>query len=328
MSSFRAVLPNSTISFTGGVQFFLFYYQLSMITTAIIGNSIVVYTTTMFNAIHLDSSSVLLIQNLAVTDISLIVIAYVPKLATLHSGSWTLGPVICYLTAFCQFVPGVVEIITLTCISTYRWYMVRFPFRRPPKAVTTKILILLMWILATSFLIVFVTDNKSLAIFDVRTLACTTNVGLHHRYLVLPALFFFGILPVTLTIILNLLTLGRALRVTSPAGTYNKQALMTVNAICFIFVLTWVPYLIRAIMAALSLTLPLWFYTMQYNLNIISLTLNPIVYSITNRKFRRFLSRRLTDTRINIASSMPMIRRSTGSNTNNVAPRGIRETEL
>ena len=324
MSSFRALLPNSTITFTEEVQFFLFSYQLTMITTAIISNSIVVYATTIFNARHLDTSSVLLIQNLAVTDIALILIAYVPKLITLYSGSWTLGPVICYLTAFGQCVPGVVEIITLTCISSFRWFMVWFPFKRPPKAFTTMILILLMWMVAAFFVIVFVTDSKCLAIFDVRNLACTTNVGLHHRYLVLPALFFFGILPVTLTIIFNLLTLGRALSVTpsSPARTYNKQALITVNVICFIFVLTWVPFIIRATMAALSLTLPLWFYTMQYNLNIVSLALNPIVYSITNRKFRRFLFRRLTNTWINIARSMAITRISTPTcrNSNDLVP--------
>ncbi|XP_063686084.1 galanin receptor 2a-like [Bolinopsis microptera] len=328
MNIIKVTLPNSTISFTREVQLFLFYYQFIMITTAIVGNSIVVYATKMFNAIHLDSASVLLIQNLAVTDIALIMIAYVPKLVTLYTGRWVLGPVICYLTAFCQFVPGAVEIITLTCISAYRWYMVRFPFRRTPKAFATKVLILLMWLAAMTFPVIFVTANKSRAIFDVRTLACSTNIGFHHRYLALAALFFFGILPVALTIILNLYTLACAFWIThstSPAKTYNKQALITVNAICWIFVLSWVPYIIRAIMATLSIPLPLWFYTMQYNLNIISLTFNPIVYTITNRRFRRFILRRIS--RI-VSSQLPLSLRSAGKMNVITTPKDINETGI
>ena len=292
----RVIIPNVTVSFTPEVQYSLFTYQFIMITTAILGNSVVVYATKKYNAIHLDTASVLLTQNLAVTDINLIVIAYVPKLFTLYAGKWVLGTSICYWTAFSQFVPGTVEIITLTSISAYRCYMVKFPFRRPPKAVPTKVLIVLMWLAAMIFPVIFVAANQSTAIFDVRTLACTTNVGLHHRHLALSALFLFGIVPVTLTINLNLYILACAIWITptSPsARTYNKQALITVNAICWIFVLSWVPYVVRAVMTLMSLPLPLWFYTMQYNLNIISLTFNPIVYSITNRKFRRFLSRRI-----------------------------------
>ena len=307
-------MPNSSINFTREVQLFIFYYQFVMISTAIIGNSIVVYATKKYNAIHLDSASVLLIQNLAVTDIAMIVIAYIPKMVTLNAGRWILGSELCYLTAFSQFVPGAVEIITLTCISAYRWYMVRFPFRKPPKAFLTKILVLIIWLVAMLFPITFLAANKSSAVFDVRTLACTTNVGLHHRYLALSALFLFGILPVTLTIIFNLYTLACAFWITptkSPSRSYNRQALVTVNAICWIFVLSWVPYLVRAISAVLSRPLPYWFYTMQYNLNIISLTFNPLVYTITNRKFRRFLSRRIlrvNDISIKSRRSMANIR--------------------
>ena len=136
---------------------------------------------------------------MAVTDIALIVVAYVPKMVTVYSGRWVLGPVICYLSAFCQFVPGAVEITTLTCISACRWYMVRFPLRRPFKVNPTKVLIRVMWLVALLFPVFFVAANKSGAVFDVRTLACITDVGLHHRYLALSALFVFGILPVALT---------------------------------------------------------------------------------------------------------------------------------
>ncbi|KAL5266576.1 hypothetical protein ACHWQZ_G003825 [Mnemiopsis leidyi] len=294
----RVIIPNTTVSFTPEVQYFLFSYQFLMITTAILGNSIVVYATRRYNAIHLDTPSVLLTQNLAVTDINLIVIAYVPKLFTLYAGKWVLGSGVCYWTAFSQFVPGTVEIVTLTSISAYRCYMVRFPFRRPPKAAPTKVLIVVMWLTAMIFPVIFVVANRSTAIFDVRTLACTTNVGLHHRHLALSALFLFGIIPVTLTINLNLYILACAFWITpaSPSASarkYNRQALITVNAICWIFVLSWVPYVVRAILTLISIPLPLWFYTMQYNLNIISLTFNPIVYTITNRKFRRFLARRI-----------------------------------
>lgn len=295
----RVLIPNTTTSFHFMVELFLYFYQLVMISMAILGNSIVLYASRKFNAIHLDTASVLLIQNLAITDIALILVAYVPKLVTLYHHTWLLGPVLCYVTAFSQFVPGAVEIMTLTCISWYRWYLARHPLNHAPKVLTTKALICLMWLAALVNPAVFVFANKSMAIFDVRTLACVTNVAMHHRLLVFVALFLFGIIPVAMTILLNLHTLWTVICVipnTTSTNTttrrYNRQALLTVNAICWVFVLSWAPYIVRAIMAAMGIKLPLWFYTLQYSLNILSLTLNPVIYSITNRRFRTFLLRR------------------------------------
>ena len=293
----RVFLTNSTVNFSEEFNSFLSVYQFLMIFTAITGNSIVVYASRKYNALHIDSSSVLLIQNLAVADILLAVLAYVPKLVTLLHGHWALGHVVCYVTAFSQFVPGAVEILTLTCITLYRWYVVRFPYGNLPNMFQTKLLIGSIWLLALINPIFFVSANKSMAIFDVRTLGCVTNVGKHHLKLVIAFSFFFGILPVITTILFNLLTLARAFWITSsqtpPKKVHNKQALVTVSAICWVFVLSWMPYLVRIMTMLLSSKgLPPWFYTLQYNLNILSLTLNPIIYTLTNRKFRKFLNRR------------------------------------
>ena len=312
----RVHLPNSTVNFPKDVSNFLTTYQFLMIFTAITGNSIVVYASRKYKALHLDSSSVLLIQNLAITDIILVLVAYVPKFVTLLYGRWVMGRVICYVTAFSQFVPGAVEILTLTVITLYRWYVVRFPYRNPPNMFYTKIIICSIWILALANPLVFVTANKSMAIFDVRALACVTTVAKNHLTLVIAFSIFFGILPVITTVLFNLLTLASAFWMTSTQVPQkkirNKQALVTVSAICWVFVLSWLPYLIRIMAMMLSTKkLPLWFFTVQYNLNILSLTLNPIIYTLTNRKFRKFLNRRIMRLKQAVRNTVHDISRNT-----------------
>ena len=263
-----------------------------MIITALLGNSLVIYSSSKFHAIHLDSGSVILIENLAITDISLILIAYVPKIVTLVAGRWVLGGVICYITAFGQFMPGATEIITLTLISAYRCYLIKYPFRANPTVWLTKVLIGVTWLAAATAPAIFVLSNKSTAIFDVRTLACVTDVARHHRIIVLASLIFFGIIPVTLTILFNVYLLVCAFTMKRRGKTFNTNAIVTVSLICWVFILSWMPYIVRALMA-LSRPLPSWFYIVQYKLNILSLTLNPIIYTFTNRKFRIFIQRRL-----------------------------------
>ena len=230
----RVLISNSTLPLQPEWRALLNVYLLTMIFLAVLGNSLVVYATSKFNAIHLDSGSVLLVQNLALTDMSLIVVAYVPKVLTLLVGSWVLGPMLCYITAFLQFIPGAGEILTLTCIAGYRCFLVRFPFRAHPKVSSTKLLICLIWISACVSPVVFMSANKSQAIFDIRTLGCVTNVALHHKSLVLFVLFAFGIIPVLLTVMFNLYTLLLSVRYTScqkkgraSPRSHNRQAVVS-----------------------------------------------------------------------------------------------------
>ena len=253
MSEARVLLPaNATLTLQPDMRILLTVYQTIMIFTAILGNSVVVYATRKFNAIHLDCGSVLLVQNLALTDVALVVLAYVPKLITLLGGGWVLGHAACAITAFAQFAPGASEIMTLTSIAGYRCYMVRFPLKAHPSVSRTKALIGVIWGSAVLLPAVFICSNKTTAVFDVRTLGCVTNVATSHPTLTLIGLFVFGIVPVLLTITLNLYTLLLASWYLSPrkgsktslkkhASSHNRQALVS-PALVFIYISAYIQH--------------------------------------------------------------------------------------
>ena len=307
MSILRGTHLNSTIGASTEGEVLLNCYQFFMVTAALIGNSIVLYFTTLCTARHPKSAPVLLVLNLAVADLSLLVIVYLPKMLTLNASRWVLGSKLCHLAAFSQLVPGVVETVTLATITIYRWYTVRFPFRRVPGMSPTKVVILLIWCVAIFSLGLFVTASSGRVVLN--TNFCTALVELKDVYLTWLALFFLAILPVTLTLVLNLYILVCTIWVTPSTPSYNKQAastplnkrslvssgcrpynkraLGTVSAACCLLVLSWTPYILGTL-----LPLPPWFYVSHHNLNLISLTFNPWLYAMTNRKLWRFLLKR------------------------------------
>ena len=150
-----------------------------------------------------------------------------------------------------------------------------------------------MWFTAFLIPIYFLIHGKSKSVFDTRLLSCTTTIPFHHPEITLILFIAFALIPVILTILLNIFTLVYNFIFCTTHNTSNLNGLVTVLVICWVFIISWIPYVIRTIMTIRRSNLPLWFYTIQCNLNILSLAPNPFVYTATNHSFRKFCYRKL-----------------------------------
>ena len=220
-------------------------------------------------------------------------ICYLPKALSIYAKQWFLGKFICYITAFIQFAPGTSEILTLTAITTYKFHIIRRPLKTNPKLIYVKLAIAMIWIVSSINPAIFILSGKNIAIYDSQFFSCVTNVVHNHRAIVLLSLVALAIIPMITTIILNLCCLGFTFIFNRKrSAVANKTAITTVSAICFIFIISWIPYIIRVTAAITLIKLPSWFHNTQQNFNMLSVTLNPVVYTIIDRRFRRFVIRR------------------------------------
>ena len=222
------------------------------------------------------------------------VLCYLPKLLTLYGGRWFLGETICFITAFLQFIPGTVEVLNLTAITAYRFNIINNPLKSHPKLKVVKACVLCMWGVAIINPVIFIASGKSNAVYDPRNFSCVTDVVLNHKLLVFSSLLLLAIVPMIITIILNCYSLAYVFFFNhNRCCSSHSTAMITVSSICWVFIMSWIPYIVRVGASITHQELPGWFVIVQHDFNILSVTLNPVIYTITDRRFRMFIKRRL-----------------------------------
>ena len=80
----------------------------------LIGNTIILIATALCKTIRLDKTSLILIKNIAVSDITMGIVAVHPTLASLIHGTWPYGTVLCYTFNFLRF-PVYLSAVLLIC---------------------------------------------------------------------------------------------------------------------------------------------------------------------------------------------------------------------
>ena len=88
-----------------------------MVVIGLLGNGLVLYLSLVHNALKLDSVSLMFVHNLAVSDILLTLLMFLPMLVTLVGRRWVLGNALCFITAFFFTCPITNEILTILSIS-------------------------------------------------------------------------------------------------------------------------------------------------------------------------------------------------------------------
>ena len=104
----------------------------------------------------------------------------------------------------------------------------------------------------------------------------------------------FLILPIIIIVgsnIVILLVASRYSAVHRGRGVPHRNALITVTLVSTVFVATVLPATIRISLQAFQLYIPSWCYMTQIQIYYINTACNPIIYTLTNARFRIFIKR-------------------------------------
>ena len=86
---------------------------------------------------------------------------------------------------------------------------------------------------------------------------------------------------------------SRRLRQERALHTANINALITVGCVCWMFIISWIPYTVRILAQGQSVILPKWFYIFQAHVLRLNVVMNPIIYTCTNRSFKTCVKERI-----------------------------------
>jgi len=117
---------NSTINYTNILPHLalpripwalLILYNFLILCSGVLGNATVLFLSLRYHALKLDKVTLVFVHSLAVCDIALCVLLFVPMMATLVSGRWVLGEMVCWVTGFFFSAPIIHEVLTVLSIS-------------------------------------------------------------------------------------------------------------------------------------------------------------------------------------------------------------------
>ena len=287
-------MQNETLNLTSAQAVPLGIYSCLMVILSVLGNTIVIYGSARHDAIKLDKVSVIFIQNLAVADILYTLITVFPSSVTYFAGKWVLGRGWCFVQAQCRFVPGMVNCVLVLSITLHRLVLFTFP-RRTIVPRTALLCSVVYWVAALVITSSILGRHNAKERFDREIGACVStlfeNGGRGARaVLISTALMIF--LPLILICITNILICYIAVKHSRGRRDWKERSRKGILLTCLLsglFIVSWSPYIARNINSQVSPPVTQEMELLAYNCLAINSFANPILYSLTNEAFRKYV---------------------------------------
>lgn len=118
-----------------------------------------------------------------------------------------------------------------------------------------------------------------------------------HRVVVYILMTCFSVVPMVMIIIANIVMLYIATesrRRHDGHSTPSNKAILTITSVCTLFLISWVPWMVRVGLGLDGVTVGSWYNIFQFDSNLLSCTCNPFIYTIICSPFRQYISHKFS----------------------------------
>ena len=302
--------PDNNITRWGLVTF-----MVVIIIISLVGNTVVLIGSLKYKVLaSMDQVSIILVENIACTDLMITLISSMVILTTLASERWILGAVLCAVSYFRLYVLFI-EMFFITAMSSYRLKIISSPFSAPLSQKTVKVIVILTWVFWIVFGVVRVgLDSETKIVYVPKSLQCWYGDGDYSSDMqVNIGKFTAGvgslmIIALSLSNVIMLYFIANSSAFRGNGNTPGFKALKMVTCVCLVFIVSYLPTIVLFGLIAMGRVPPNWTFALAGIAVTLSTISNPIIYSLTNPNFAKFLRRiyRKTikkNTRVNTMSS-------------------------
>ena len=282
-------MSTETVNLTTVAMIPLAIFSFLITIFGLIGNTTVIYASIRYGVLKLDKVSLIFIQNLAVADIFYILTTVFPSFLTYSAGEWVLGKGWCFMQAQLRLVPAIANCLLVLAITLYRMVL----FTVPSRSLSTKsgtICSVFIWAVAILVPSATLGRRSSQQKFDLEIGACISLLMYDEpmKVVVYTAILIF--LPLVLITLSNfsicIIVINRSTR----RGEARSGITLTF-LLSGLFILSWSPCIVRNIYRLVNYPdlVPQKLELLAYNCIAINSFVNPILYSLTNRSFRKYV---------------------------------------
>ena len=267
--------------------------------TALIGNALVFAVAYRNRRRHTITD--LLIVALSLTDL-LVALTVMPlSVGSLISGIWLYNRSVCLFQGFCVITFATASLNTLSVIAVNRYFCVVRPndYRTVFSIKKTLGYIALVWLLACSFSVSPLLFGIEHYAFQPGKVLCVYPFEINIAYTVCLDIFFIGI-PTTAICFCywrvfktvrgrNRVMTGNGDELTSRVHVQEANITKTLLVVLVGFALCWLPVLVMDTIDVVTgaLILPRQLYLFYTFMVFLSSTINPFIYALVNKRFRR-----------------------------------------
>ena len=253
-----------------------------------------------YNAIKSDKISVILLRDLAATDVLISVFFYVPMLVTLVNDGWVLGEAFCVLSHLVYEVLLLNKLLVIMITSIYRIWMLKKPPAVKNSLQTMPfviILFILPFVCVLPFIVIQIVIEKSGTFFDPMRIVCYGRNFYDHEagfslliispFLIIPMIIIISTNVRLVTVLINQAKKTRR-------GFQRRRIFIAIKIIRLIIVLTYVPAIITMsieyayadgkLLKSKSKEVHYIYFIAPLNC-----AASPVIYVLSNRTFREFL---------------------------------------
>ena len=195
---------------------------------------------------------------------------------------------------FLRSIPRYNEVIVISVMSVFRLWVIN-----KPRGVRDGIPLWHVKLLMVGLLVLSSYPGLSLTVsgctgrFIVHFISCLPSMGCNSLILRgVNAVLFTGI-PLVLVWISNISIMVVLFRQSSKFhDTVNRSTITLLLCICWAFSLSYTPFFIISLLKLFNIRGPFWLDIVGVYMTSINVIVNPVVYTIKNREFRRFIESR------------------------------------
>jgi hypothetical protein len=285
------------------VLWVIFHVLITLST--LLGEILILLGTLRYKAIKLHGVIVVIIQHLAVSDLTMTVFRVIPNILSLTTGRWVLGTFLCHLNLNLTFITTSTTAMLTCVLSTCKLLIVQYPLRtRTWSRKRAHTVCALVWLVSAlqphQIIHMFFTTSKSLY-FDHTYYFCNVAISLTQT----PVWFVWFAYSVSylafLVMFLLLLTTSALLLHAARESALRHgesvkwQGILTVILTVVVFLTSYLPSFTVSLLVRLSSTLNPSSVVKRGMLFMesVNVTANFFVYTLTLGSFREFLSGRI-----------------------------------
>ena len=162
---------------------------------------------------------------------------------------------------------------------------------------------MLLMLFLAMFPVVVLIRSDGYTFYDPYVVSCSPSINYDkNAFAVMIGAIVFLVVPMISTIIANISIVYIASKQAATVGRrcgINEKTIITISSICWGFILSYIPRYIDLCFDVFSIRYPAWFEIFQIYMLSINVIMNPMIYTITNDKFREYVKHMCTLNRCN-----------------------------
>ena len=270
---------------------FLTLLSLLTVICGTVGNFLVWYGSMFRSAIRMEPCSRVLITNLALSDMVISLLLFLPLAVTLGAGRWVLGDFLCQFQGVAIQIAVCLEIFIMMSLNCYRLWAVRKTPGDRDKVKVWQIYCYLGVVLlvcgSLPLVHTAISNGDFRTDFDYRVGICRLFLTRDYKHNILDLCYLVPPLVISITAskVLKCILCYSSQR----SGSGNPKTQRAISLVCWAMIISYLPCYIILVWEVAQPSIPNAAYLARAFIMSINLMANPLIYFIYSSSFNRFV---------------------------------------